>query len=361
MVDLNKEIVEVTFDKENEFFDLLETLKTTDKLRKTEIGDLELTTESDGEVCSTGLYLKRDEEIFRIPESALFSIRRRFKNMSEILPKMTAEDQAKMLNMSIVYLKDNEAKLYTRGDLVVGLHSDHYAAIRQYDLYSAFRDNLMLSYDEFCFLSGTYRHDVTEAIYKVVDLDTSGRYVKALIDAGKRVGLADIEFRIALRTSDAATCSVSVQPYVFIKGRKSAPLSQAMRLDHRDGVGMQEVRDIFLKTYSYNSDAVDNLAEMLQITLTYPSSVIRRLTKKYRLPLRPMKSIASRFAVEERGLKMSAHDLYINACLAMRDEKFTKMSEERQIEMQDAFSKILKTTKDEWQRMDKPGPTLLDE
>lgn len=347
--------------QEDDFNELLQTMEETDVWKKVKLSEVNITTSlREGMDSPTDILFAttQDEqrEIFPVLEEAMFSIKRRARNMAEIMNDLDAEDTADMLNMSWPYLGDREVKLLVRGGNVLGLHSAQYSPISQRELFDALVGTIELGYEDYEFQGATYSHSMTVGSYRVIDEELTEGYIEALEAAGKKVFADNLSFIVSLSTGDSAECSVTVTPSVVLSDKRQVPFSSPMGIEHRGEATVREAAEQFTAMYAYMEEALDGLKRLMDIRINNPESCFYRICRTFKLPLRIMKDLNDWF----RKPYMTAHDFYYEVGRLFEDSRFAGLPAERKVQYRNQVSKILMMSDEDWAKADVKNKTFRD-
>ena len=367
---MNKEIItkelsknECTFafaaKEEADFMAFLMFMESEDLWVDVDLSNIRLELMPEPSSCKIGIRI--NAELFPLLDDAYYSVKRRAKNNAEILKQMSNEDFVAVLNYSWAYFKDKDEKqriayALIRGGNVLALHSNRYSTISQKQIYLTFKMHLAKHYEDVSFLFSTYRHNITEGVYRIYDSTLIDGYTKLLNKKGVGITKDDVRVAVALRTSDTGLSSISLNPIISIRGSLFVPFYAPLRLEHKNNADMDAVKDQYVKIFSIVESGMENLERLAKIDLINPSCAAIRLSKRFMIPKKAVKELSPRFAFyEDSGSPMSAHDFYFTMCEVLSMSKYSMLTLERQLAVQDALSKIPLLSDAEWEKVDAAG------
>lgn len=333
----------ITLTNEKDAYDFFEALSDQDKWVDISLDTISIKAEVDDEehVSLSFTSLPAFKKTTLSPH-ALYSLKGRALNNAEILHQMSYVDQATMLNMSWPYLKNTLGRVLLRGGKIMAVHSGRYIPISQNSIFCSFMNYMKDEFKTGGFLSTSYRHEKTQITYHAANINDPlmAPFKEAALKFGglSLSSIASDKVLVKLITGDLGQTATKVYP-VLQEGSREFFIGSPLALPHRDSTTLDDIKEAYPQILATLQDGIDNLKRLLEVRIKHPVNCALNVAIKFGLPKKAVNDIRHYFDAMDDNV--TAYEIYFTLAEILHEPRFKEYSAERQLDVHEAFSRII--------------------
>ncbi len=280
----------------------------------------------DDTVDNLGLAVRVNGDLYPIRMTAYKSLLDRAKIGGTVLPKLSREVLAMLLN-ECLKMYSAEALLLIRDEKVSAIHSGDevdYSVLPINELLITLRAKLDVRFTGNQFEQAYCDHAMTSASWTMPDQkeDLLGAYAKTLAAQGKSTMAGKLTPGIRFSTSDTGVGSAKVSA-LLMGGQHPIHIGGCVGVDHRHGKKVEDFDKVLDQLFAQFGDSIAKLQALLEIHLDFPINAMTRVCKKLSLPKKAAVEAIAMFEMAYGTGPATAHDVF----LAMQEIPFILKSE----------------------------------
>lgn len=261
-----------------------------------------------------GLAMRIGTDYYPIRTTAYKSLLARAKISGTVLPKLSREKLARILN-DCLSIYSSEALLLIRNEKVSAAHSGNpvdYSVLPIDELLKALMRGLDDRFPGSEFQSGYSDHALTSASWTMPGqkeklLDT---YEKVLIAQGKTTMASKLMPGIRFVTSDTGVASAKVSA-MLMGTQYPIHIGGCVAVDHCNQAKVENFEEAFSKLFAQFQDSVGKLKKLLEIPLAYPVNAMTRVCKSLSLPKKAAVEAIAMYEMAYGDGPSTAHDVFM--------------------------------------------------
>lgn len=273
-----------------------------------------------------GLVMELGFDCYPIRTTAYKSLLDRAKIGGTVLPKLSREKLARILNDCLeVYSSD--ALLLIRNEKVSAAHSGDpvdYSVLPINELLKALTKKLDDRFPRSEFQAGYTDHALTSASWTMPGQKENllGTYEKVLIAQGKTTMASKLMPGIRFVTSDTGVASAKVSA-LLMGTQYPIHIGGCVAVDHRHQAKVENFEEALDQLFAQFQDSVGKLQKLLDVHLDYPVNAMTRICKKLSLPKKATVEAIAMYEMAYGGGPATAHDVF----MAMQEIPYIMKSE----------------------------------
>lgn len=276
--------------------------------------------------ANLGLALRVDGQLYPVRDTAYKSLLDRAKIGGTVLPKLTREELAVVLNMCLLHYHA-DALVLIRDEKVSAVHSGDeadYSVLPIHELLDVLQQKLDLRFPKNKYEGGYCDHAITSASWRLPEQkeELLGTYTKMLTEHGNGVLASKLMPGIRFMTSDTGVASAKVSA-LLVGGQHPIHIGSCVSVDHRHQSKVSDFADALDQLFAQFGDSVTKLQRLLEIPLNYPVNAMVRVCKKLSMPKKAAMEAIGMFEMSYGGGPATAHDVF----QAMQEIPFILKSE----------------------------------
>lgn len=273
-----------------------------------------------------GLAIWVDGKLYPVRMTAYKSLLDRAKIGGTVLPKLTREELAQVLNMCLQHYHA-ETLVLIRNEKVSAVHSGDeadYSVLPIHELLDTLQKKLDERFPRNEYQNGYCDHAISSAAWILPEQkeELLGTYAKMLADTGNKAMASKLMPGIRFMTSDTGVASAKVSA-LLIGGQYPIHIGGCIAVDHRHKTEVTKFHDALDQLFAQFGDSVSKLQKLLEIPLDYPVNAMTRLCKKLSMPKKAALEAIGMFEMSYGGGPATAHDVF----MAMQEILFILKSE----------------------------------
>ena len=273
-----------------------------------------------------GLAIWVDGKLYPVRVTAYKSLLDRAKIGGTVLPKLTREELAMVLNMCLQHYHA-ETLVLIRNEKVSAVHSGDeadYSVLPIHELLDTLQKKLDERFPRNEYQNGYCDHAISSAVWILPEQkeELLGAYAKMLADSGNKAMAAKMMPGIRFMTSDTGVASAKVSA-LLMGGQYPIHIGGCIAVDHRHKSEVTKFHDALDQLFAQFGDSVAKLQNLLEIPLDYPVNAMTRLCKKLSMPKKAALEAIGMFEMSYGGGPATAHDVF----MAMQEILFILKSE----------------------------------
>lgn len=261
-----------------------------------------------------GLAVRVCGEAYPLRQTAWKSLLDRAKLSGSVLPKLSREKLADILN-ECFKLHGSEALALVRCEKVSALHSGDeadYSVLPIDELLSTISAKLNERFPGRVFVSGYTDHALTGAEWTMPAQrdELLKTYEAMLVSQGKGAMAARLMPGIRFMTSDTGVSSAKVSA-MLMGTQHPIHIGGCAEVEHRHKSTVADFELVMAQLFAQFTDSVAKLQKLLEIHLDYPVNAMTRVCKHLRLPKKAALEAISMFEMATGGASATAHDVFM--------------------------------------------------
>lgn len=268
-----------------------------------------------------GLAMRVDGELYPLRMTAYKSMLDRAKIGGTVLPKLSREVLAEVIN-ACLKLHTADALLLIRDEKISAVHSGDemdYSVLPVDELLRVLKAKLDSRFSNSQFERGYCDHAFVSASWTMPDQkeELLGVYAKLLASQGKTTMAAKLVPGIRFMSSDTGNASAKVSA-LLMGGQHPIHIGGCVAIDHRHNKKVSDFDTALDQLFAQYGDSIAKLQKLLEIQLDYPVNAMTRICKKLSLPKKAAVEAVSMYEMAYGGGMATAHDVF----LAMQEIPF---------------------------------------
>lgn len=269
-----------------------------------------------------GLALKVKGELYPVRETAYKTLLDRAKIGGSILPKLSRETLASVLN-ECLHLSNTDALVLIRDEKVSAVHSGDetdYSILEIDSLLKKLTEKLDARFPGSEFEQGYADHSIASGLWKLSGQRESliGAYIKTLSAYNDKAKLDKIVPGVRFITSDTGVASAKVSA-LLLGGAYPIHIGGCIAVDHRHKTSIEDFNKALDQLFAQFGDSIKKLERLLEVYLNYPVNAMIRVCKKLALPKKAALEAIDMFEKTYGGGVATAHDVF----MAMQEILYT--------------------------------------
>ena len=261
-----------------------------------------------------GLAVRVCGEAYPLRQTAWKSLLDRAKLSGSVLPKLSREKLADILN-ECFKLHGSDALALVRCEKVSALHSgdeSDYSVLPIDELLSTVSAKLNERFPGRVFVSGYTDHALTGAEWTMPGQhDELLKTYEAMLTArGKGAMAARLMPGIRFMTSDTGVSSAKVSA-MLMGTQYPIHIGGCVEVEHRHKSTVADFELVMDQLFAQFTDSVVKLQKLLDIHLDYPVNAMTRVCKHLRLPKKAALEAINMFEMATGGASATAHDVFM--------------------------------------------------
>ena len=269
-----------------------------------------------------GLALKVKGELYPVRETAYKTLLDRAKIGGSILPKLSRETLAGVLN-ECLHLSSTDALVLIRDEKISAVHSGDetdYSILEIDSLLRKLTEKLDARFPGSEFEQGYADHSIASGLWKLSGQRESliGAYIKTLSAYNDKAKLDKIVPGVRFITSDTGVASAKVSA-LLLGGAYPIHIGGCIAVDHRHKTSIEDFDKALDQLFAQFRDSIKKLERLLEVYLNYPVNAMTRVCKKLSLPKKAALEAIDMFEKTYGGGIATAHDVF----MAMQEILYT--------------------------------------
>ena len=261
-----------------------------------------------------GLALKVNGELYPVRETAYKTLLDRAKIGGSILPKLSRETLANVLN-ECLHLSSTEALVLIRDEKVSAVHSGDetdYSILPIDTLLETLTGKLDERFPGSEFEQGYSDHAITSGLWKLSGQreELLGAYIKTLSAYREKSELDKIVPGVRFITSDTGVASAKVSA-LLLGGHYPIHIGGCIAVDHRHKTNVEDFEKALDQLFAQFGNSIKRLEQLLEVYLNYPVNAMTRVCKKLALPKKAAIEAIDMFEKTYGGGVATAHDVFM--------------------------------------------------
>lgn len=261
-----------------------------------------------------GLAVRVCGEAYPLRQTAWKSLLDRAKLSGSVLPKLSREKLADILN-ECFKLHGSDALALVRCEKVSALHSgdeSDYSVLPIDELLSTVSAKLNERFPGRVFVSGYTDHALTGAEWAMPGQrdELFKTYEAMLVSQGKGAMAARLMPGIRFMTSDTGVSSAKVSA-MLMGTQYPIHIGGCVEVEHRHKSTVADFELVMDQLFAQFTDSVAKLQKLLDIHLDYPVNAMTRVCKQLRLPKKAALEAISMFEMATGVASATAHDVFM--------------------------------------------------
>lgn len=265
-------------------------------------------------VKNLGLAMLIGHDYYPIRTTAYKSLLARAKIGGTVLPKLSRETLARILNDCLA-IYSSEALLLIRDEKVSAAHSGNsvdYSVLPIDELLKAVTRKLDDRFPGSEFQSGYSDHALTSASWTMPGQkeELLDAYEKVLIAQGKTTMASKLMPGIRFVTSDVGVASAKVSA-LLMGTQYPIHIGGCVAIDHSAQAKVENFEEALDQLFAQFQDSVGKLKKLLEIPLAYPINAMTRVCKSLSLPKKAAVEAIAMYEMAYGGGPATAHDVFM--------------------------------------------------
>lgn len=263
---------------------------------------------------NTQLVLQISNQAYPVRDCAIKTILDRAGISGTALKKLERKDYARIVNLCLKVAKGDALIKIADGKIsaVHGGDQSEYSVIEPETIFAVTIDYLNRNYprNQYIENSGSYDHVAMTAMW---ELGGQQELLETYREALDEHGLSQLVFAPALRltTSDVGMSGVNIYPMLLCDNYgHSINLGTPIRLQHKAGAGIGHYQDNLDMLYARYSDAVSNIARLMEIDIVHPLNCLMGVLKRINISKKVAVEVINFHEARYGDELCTAHDLY---------------------------------------------------
>ena len=261
-----------------------------------------------------GLALKVNGELYPVRETAYKTLLDRAKIGGTILPKLSRETLAGVLN-ECLHLSSTDALVLIRDEKVSAVHSGDetdYSVLPIDTLLEKLTEKLDERFPGSEFKQGYADHAITSGLWKLSGQreELLGTYIKTLSAFHEKSKLDKIVPGVRFVTSDTGVASAKVSA-LLLGGPYPIHIGGCIAVDHRHKTSVEDFEKALDQLFAQFGNSIKKLEHLLEVYLNYPVNAMTRVCKKLALPKKAALEAIDMFEKTYGGGVATAHDVFM--------------------------------------------------
>lgn len=260
-----------------------------------------------------GLALKVNGELYPVRETAYKTLLDRAKIGGSILPKLSRETLANVLN-ECLHLSSTEALVLIRDEKVSAVHSGDetdYSILPIDTLLKKLTEKLEERFPGSEFEQGYSDHAITSGLWKLSRRkELLGTYLKTLSAYHDKTELNKLVPGVRFITSDTGVASAKVSA-LLLGGHYPIHIGGCIAVDHRHKTSVEDFEKAMDQLFAQFGNSIKRLEQLLEVYLNYPVNAMIRVCKKLALPKKAALEAIDLFENTYGGGVATAHDVFM--------------------------------------------------
>lgn len=156
---------------------------------------------------------------------------------------------------------------------------------------------------------------------------------------------------VRLTSSDTGVSGANLYPTLLADG-KNIPIGSPLKLEHKHGASMKDFENKLVMLYSQYDLAMNNLKNLVSITIKNPVNAMMGVMKKIGIPKKLAMEALEKFKAMHGGGFCSAHDIYYGIAEVIF---MMQCSGENGIKITQMEETVARALNVRWQDYDIPG------
>ena len=261
-----------------------------------------------------GLAIRVDGNLYPVRDTAYKSLLDRAKISGTVLPKLSREVLALVLNECLNMYSANSLIL-VRNEKVSAVHSGDdvdYSVLPIDKLLETLQKKLNERFPGNVFEGGYTDHFITSATWKFPNQkeDLLEAYSNLLATHGKGLTASKMVPGIRFITSDTGIASAKVSA-LLMGGQYPIHIGGCVSVDHRHQSKIEDFEKVLDQLFAQYQKSIESLQKLLEINLDYPINAMTRVCKKLSLPKKAAVEAIAMYEMAYGGGPATAHDVFM--------------------------------------------------
>ena len=261
-----------------------------------------------------GLALRVKGDLYPVRETAYKTLLDRAKIGGSILPKLSRETLAGVLN-ECLHLSATDALVLIRDEKVSAVHSGDetdYSVLPIDTLLEKLTEKLDDRFPNSEFEQGYADHSITSGLWKLSGQREQllGTYLKTLSAYNDKAKLNKIVPGVRFITSDTGVASAKVSA-LLLGGAYPIHIGGCIAVDHRHKSSVEDFEKALDQLFAQFGNSIEKLQHLLEVYLNYPVNAMTRICKKLALPKKAAIEAIDMFEKTYGGGVATAHDVFM--------------------------------------------------
>lgn len=300
----------------------------------------------------TQLILRTEDSCIPVRTCAIKTILERARISGNALSKVDRQVFAKILNYCLK-VADGQALLKVSDDKVSAIHGgdkSDYSILDMYELFAKTSDYLTANFTDVQYAGGFFEHSMVTALWTLNGNSELLETYKNLLDM-HGVTCREMTASVRLTSSDTGVSGANLYPTLLADG-KNIPLGSPLKLEHKHGASMKDFENKLAMLYSQYDLAMNNLKNLVSITIKNPVNAMMGVMKKIGIPKKLAMEALEKFKAMHGGGFCSAHDIYYGIAEVIF---MMQCSGENGIKITQMEETVARALNVRWQDYDIPG------
>lgn len=281
----------VTMKHEQSFADFLELVEDKSKWATVPVKELQLDFEEEG------LSIEVDGKRYPIGNTAYTTLYSRAGIKGPVLGQLLSQGLANVLN-ECFQVRRGDALIRVVGGKIRACHggdATDYKILPIPNLFNATRQELA-QYENTEFLNGYWDHSIMAAQWDIKDEDVIKKYIELYEDMYIPLLPSQVKTIVNMYTSDVGSSAATVTYSVEAEGTNLV-IGNNIKLEHRRNATVADFKDNLMGVFAGYKEAFKNLANLKNVSISFPHDCILQMAKKADLPAKYAKPAAENFVM----------------------------------------------------------------
>lgn len=300
----------------------------------------------------TQLILRTEDSCIPVRTCAIKTILERARISGNALSKVDRQVFARILNYCLK-VADGQALLKVSDDKVSAIHGgdkSEYSVLDMYELFAKTSDYLTANFTDVQYAGGFFEHSMVTALWTLNGNSELLETYKNLLDM-HGITCREMTASVRLTSSDTGVSGANLYPTLLADG-KNIPIGSPLKLEHKHGASMKDFENKLAMLYSQYDLAMNNLKNLVSITIKNPVNAMMGVMKKIGIPKKLAMEALEKFKAMHGGGFCSAHDIYYGIAEVIF---MMQCSGENGIKITQMEETVARALNVRWQDYDIPG------